>query len=561
MAARFGSTLRRFPLAFLFTLLLTGFFIFLSHDGDVDEKLQFFFIFYFATGALLAVAVTLLTEEFKNRLAALASQVVVHGVWLAVSVYLARFDSFSLPQFVAVAATVFAIGMAIFLICYYRKNQDVAFWNFSISTAASLAVAGVIGGVLTLGLFALIGSLNMLFDLHIDFRVNQDIAAVCMVTLAPALFMNLIPEGKRKFLTTAPEFSRFAMGVVQYLFLPLLGLYLITLYVYAAKILIQWSLPVGGVSYLVSGSMALMVLLIYLTYPIMCRDGNIIFKRIIRLLPVLMLPMLALMTVAIARRLSDYGITVSRLYLLVFNVWCYAVCLWLIFTRGKRIWMVPASFALILFFISVGPQSIPNVTQRELVKEAREAFMASGIKDFPLDKEQYGKWLDSADAKVVARIDSKLHYLNWEYGYDAVKPLLDEHVVEGRYSRLEDSHDDVVTQVVDYGNEDLIKHVALPHGYSRFTMIDSGDCSIERADENIEGQLTLTVDAGNGDSYQFQLAVDDLARWDEDGDGDSMPRAFVLDNGKAMLMLDSFQYYSRGAGDVDFNCTAILFTK
>ena len=342
-AERFGQSFKRFPVAMLFIIFLTGFLVYLNHSGRVKLSgydMNFFLVFYPATGAVLGVALSLLTEDFKSRIAAFFTQVAVHSIWFVVSLYLARFDRFSLPQMIAVSATVVAMSLAVFIICFYRRHQDVQFWNFSIRTLMGFIVSIVIGGILTLGLFALLESLKMLFNATIRDTLYGDIAAVCMVLLAPTLFMNLIPRDGNKRINQVAEFSGFVKGVVQYLFLPLLGLYMLTLYAYGTMILIRWSLPVGGVSYLVTGSMVLMMLLIYVTYPVQHQEGNKLFKRVTRWLPVVMLPLLALMTVAIGRRLSDYGITLSRLYLLVFNVWCYAVCLWLIFTRNKRIWLI-----------------------------------------------------------------------------------------------------------------------------------------------------------------------------------------------------------------------------
>ena len=555
---RFGQSFKRFPLAMLFTLFLTCFLIFLSHGGAVDEKMKFFYIFYPATGALLAVSLSLLTEDFKNRLVAWGLQVVVHAMWLAVSIHLMQFDRFSMPQTIAVAATVFAIGLSIFLICFYRRNQDVPFWNFSIRTLVSLIIAGAIGGVLTLGLFALIESLKMLFGLSINYQIYLDIASVCMVALAPALFMNLIPQGENKFMTVVPEFSGFAKGVVQYLFLPLLGLYMITLYAYAIMILYQWSLPVGGVSYLVSGSMVLMVLLIYVTYPIQHLEGNKLFKRVTRWLPVIMLPMLALMTVAIGRRLADYGITVSRLYLLVFNVWCYAVCLWLIFTRNKRIWLIPASFAIILFLISVGPQSIPNVTERQLKKEALTAFAASGIKQFPLTGEQYEQWLKQTNPAVARSIDSKLHYLYTDYGYRSISNLVDKDAITGRFSSLDEQGAIIEVNTMTYANNDLIQESPVPQGYSSMMMVYCGDENIVKIDGD---KVLFSVNDGKKVEHLFELNVKQLAAMDRDKNPDGVDGPLVVDNGEALLVVDDFHVTVYSTGSNYFGISGILFTK
>lgn len=555
---RFGQSFKRFPLAMIFTVFLACFLIYINHGGTQSEKNVFFFLFYPATGALLAVALSLLTEDFKSRTAAVITQIVIHAAWLAISAYLSKFDRFSLPQLIAVSSTVVAIGLAIFLICFYRKGQDLRFWNFSIRTVLSLVAAMAIGGILTLGLYALVESLKMLFNLQIKNTIFPDIATVCMVMLAPSLFMNLIPKGEDKYLDTAPEFSGFSKGVVQYLFLPLLGLYMITLYAYAIKILMQWSLPVGGVSYLVTGSMVLMVLLIYLTYPIQHLEGNKLFKRATRWAPIVMMPLLALMTVAIQRRLSDYGITVSRLYLLVFNLWCYAVCLWLIFTRNKRIWLIPASFAAILMLTSVGPQSIANVTQRQLLKEARTAFTASGIKQLPLTGEQYEQWLNHTDFKVAKAIDSKLDYLYTDFGYNAISGLLAKDAITGRYStHNEEGH--IISPTVDnYSNYDLIKNTEVPQGYSRMSIIRGDYDNVFKEDGD---RLWLKVTDANEVEHEFEVNIKQLAERDRERNTEDATQPLILDNGESQLAINEFNITVQNQGFSYLNFSGILFTK
>ena len=558
LAYSFGQSFRRFPVAMVLVLFLTCFLLFLNHGGDLGDKKEFFFIFYPGTGALLAVALSLLTEDFKSKWAALATQVIVHAAWLGISIYLSQFDRFSIPQLIAVSATVFAIGMSVFLICFYRRRHELAFWNFSTHTVLGLAVATAIGGALTLGLLLLVESLKMLFGIIIHQEVYMDIWTVCMTLLAPVLFMNLIPKGENKYLNEAPAFSRFAKGVIQYLFLPLLGLYIITLYAYGAKILYQWSLPVGGVSYLVTGSMVLMVLLIYLTHPLQHQEGNKMFKRVTRLLPVVMLPLLALMTVAIGRRLADYGITVSRLYLLVFNVWCYAVCLWLIFTRNKRIWLIPASFATILLLISVGPQSIANVTERQLKKEPLTAFTASGIKQFPLTGEQYEKWLKETDTQVARSIDSKLHYLFTDYGYRSISNLVDKGVITGRYSSVDEQEAIVEVNSYTYSNKDLILDTPVPQGYSSMSKVSLRDENIVKIDGD---KVLFTVTDSKSVEHQFKLDVKQLAANDIDKNPYGVDGPLIVDNGEALLMIDDFEVTVNSTSSNYFSILGILFTK
>lgn len=551
LVERFGQSFKRFPIAMLLTLFLACFLIYDNHGGKVSVKMEFFLMFYPSTAALLAVALSLLTEGFKSKFVAIAVQAVVHAAWFAVSYYLAQFEHFSLPQLIAVSATVATIGLAVFLICFYRKNHDLPFWNFSIRTILALFVAYAISGIMYLGLVLLVESLKMLFGIHINDTIYPDMAIVCLVLLAPALFMNLLPKREQKYTYDVPEFSRFSKGVVQYLFLPLLGVYIFTLYAYGAKILLQWSLPVGGVSYLVTGSMVLMVLLIYFTYPILHMEGNKLFKCVTRWLPVLMLPLLALMTVAIYRRLSDYGITVSRLYLLVFNLWCYAVCLWLICTRNKRIWLIPASFAVILFLISVGPQSIPNVTQRQLLKEARMAFTASGLKQFPISGEQYKQWLLNTDPKIAKAIDSKLDYLRTYYDFGTISGLVGKDAVVGNLT----THDEVVAVEGHntYYNDEMAKSVTIPQGYTTLSVIGFHCDGSLGNDGKLEIRVVPTtgsVVAAEGDDpvaspageaeYKFEVNAQQLIERDQDRNPGGGIEPLMIDNGKVMLVVNRF---------------------
>lgn len=556
MVERFGLSFKRFPIAMLLTLLLGCFLIYLNHGGSLGYMKDFFLVFYPATGAVLAVALSLITEDFKNWKLALAVQLIVHAAWFAVSVYLSRFDRFSTTQLIAVSATIAAMSLAVFVACFYRKRQDVQFWNYSMRTLLALAMSTAIGGFLTVGLNLFLESLKMLFGIHVDNSLFGDIAAVCMTILAPALFMNLIPNGRSKYVDTVVEFSRFSKGVVQYLFIPLLVLYMVTLYVYAAQILFQWKLPVGGVSYMVTASMVMMILLIYITYPIQHLEGNRLFKGVTRLLPVAMLPLLALMTVAIVRRLSDYGITVSRLYLLVFNVWCYAVCLWLIFTRNKRIWIIPTSFAVILLLISVGPQSIANGTLNELKKEARNAFIASGLTQFPLTADQYEAWANKVDKKTAASIDSKLDYIHDFYRYGDLKDLIGKDVVLGRIAR-QNIDESTSNGYEYYSNNEMIQQMDVPAGFNHMEWIAWS------RDFEIDGDtMTIVVEPKTGVPQMFALSVKALIALDQEKWTDESPENLIFKNSDAQLVVSQYSLSVNDKAQVDFlNFEGLLFTK
>lgn len=556
-----GGACRRFPASVLLLAFLTGLLVFLNHGGvdRVDVKWRFFYIFFPATGALLAASLQLLTEDFKSHVAAVVTQVVLLAAWLGVSLWLTQFDRFSMPQFVAVSATVVTMVLSLFLLCFYHRDDDVPFWNFSQRTFVALVAGFVVGGILTLGLVLFVQSLEWLFGVTVKDNMFADIPSVCMVFIAPLLTMSLMPAGDEKRDHSVQGFSGFIKGVVQYLFIPLLLLYLVTLYIYAAKILITWQLPVGWVCYLVSASMLGMVILLFITYPVQHEHGSTFFKTLMRWMPLVMLPLLVLMSVAIGRRLSDYGITVSRLYVLVFNIWCYVVCFGLVLCRNRRIWWVPATFAVVLFLISVGPQSIPNMTRRQLLCEARDAFAASGVTQLPMSGEQYDRWLDSADEKVAASIDAKLFYLQTYYDIDTTLGLLDKDAVVGAvmsgYDRVKDN---AAQPSIYYSNYNLIQDVDLPQGFTHMTIVDGDVDDLVGKQGN---RLTIALGSNGDDAHQFEFDLKQFAERDKERNRASSIKPLVVSNEGKTLVVQNFTVQLEGDSITYINLSGILLTK
>ncbi len=558
-----GGACRRFPVAVILLVSLTGYLISLiSHDGTpIDSKWNFFYIFYPATGALLAISLQLLTEDFKHRVVAFLTQAGAHALWLGVSLYLTQFERFSMQQMVGVSATVVTMVLSLFLLCFYRRGDDVPFWNFAQRLFVALVSGILVGGILTLGIILFVQSLDWLFGMIVDTWFPY-IPTVCMVLLAPLLAMSQIPVGEHKHIHQVAPFTGFNRGVVQYLFIPLLLLYLATLYVYVAKILFTWQLPVGWVCYLVSASMLGMVILIFISFPVQYEQGTSFFKSLTRWLPLAMLPLLALMSVAIGRRLSDYGITVARLYVVVFNLWCYAVCIGLLLCRNRRIWWVPASFAALLLLLSVGPWSIPNVTEKRLLGEVREAFVKSGVKQLPLAGAQYAQWLTTVDKETAKSIDSKLYYLQMAYDFDSTLGIVDKDALVGSIHSGRDVGDAVIedASLRYYNNsENLMRNIPVPDGYKHMTAVQG----VEFVEQH-GNRIVLDVHAWMTESvttFRFEATLNQFADRDIERNHHNSVEPLILDNGDAAMLVEQFSLSLHGGNVAHVGISGILFTR
>lgn len=473
---------RRFPASVCMLVIMVFFAICCNHYPTLlQDGVYFFLIFYPATTALLCISLKLWQEEENDLRRRVILQAVAHVVWLVACLYFSSkvpFDA-NLPVSFAIAAAVLSIVLSCWLLSFYKAPDDTQLWNFMWHTTVSVVVCAGIALALFIALGILIHSFRMLFGLIATDKVFSDVFILCFGLLAPLLFMQLIPAGDRKH-DGSVHTNRFLNGVTHYLVVPLVTIYVLTLYVYAIKVLIRWQLPDGWVSTLVTVLMALMLIVIFLMYPTR-NDVKMRFNRVVlRWLPVVVLPLLVFMTIGVARRLVDYGVTVFRLYLALFNLWCYVVCIVLIATRCKRFGWIISSFALAFLLFSVGPWSMGNVTRYCLQKQVKSALVAAGCRKLPLGNVDYSRCMKQLPPDKALAVNSKLLYLRDNYGSEATARLVDSHV-----SLESVIVNDSLTDDTFYTNYDFDQFVDIPEKVSKvkyvtqsaFFNVNGGACS------------------------------------------------------------------------------------
>ena len=109
------------------------------------------------------------------------------------------------------------------------------------------------------------------------------------------------------------ESNRILEILLNYIVAPALLIYTAILYLYMAKILVTWSLPEGGVAYLVFGFTLFALAVKALQFLMRKRLYDWFFDRF----SLISLPTQLLFWVGAIRRTSEYGLTSPRIYLLV----------------------------------------------------------------------------------------------------------------------------------------------------------------------------------------------------------------------------------------------------
>ncbi len=555
---RLVATLWRFPLAALLVVSLFVFSVAYNHSEGyiVSEQFTFFCLFYLATAGVLSVALRLWSED-RSGIMRHAVAATVHAVWIGAAVWLSCNYPFDIVTGWGCFALCTAVAVALCQLPFLRRPDDLRLWNFTLRLVSAAATVGLVGILLGSGICILLVSFEHLFGMNVSFRFYADVWLFCGVLLSPVLFLLLVPSGAGKHDDSAVAFTGFGKGVIHYLFIPLLAAYLLTLYAYSAKILAAWELPDGWVTWLVSVSMLGMTAIICTIYPVRFTEGMRFDKWLMRWLPLMVLPLLLLMTAGTVRRVGDYGITVWRLYLIVFNVWCYAVCLILFFTRSRRIWWIPASFSAVLIVTSVGPQSFANVTRTVLAGDIVRELSAAGFDRLPLTGKDYRRWIEE---KKDGDTNSKIIYLRRHYNDDALKDILKPGVKLDFF--LDGRTDTVVASVArqTYSARCFSAPVPVPAGYSRMMPASAGK---EVGESELKSGY-ISVELGTeADSTVIRIPVSRLKEFSETCENEKGKGCapLVLASPRAILFLSSYSLSIDTRPPHYFNMSGVLFLK
>lgn len=343
---------KRFPLPVCFAIGLTLALIWMVPYDKVNNPV----IYFFTSSFILAILMTLMQERFPNSQklkpvwAGLELLIFLDFIWQFI--YLG--DSLGQAHTLARLSILFALFIGMLYLPFLSEKDDRKTWNFTQNLLKWGILSYGIGLAMTLGTLLLLACIESLFQVKFD-DVLVYVFIVFIVLLPLLILMAHLPQ-KTEMNQLLTHRNGFLENAVRYLIIPLVSCYLLVLYLYLLKIMITWTLPQGMVSSTVTLLMFGIILIEILLYPsLLSGQAKPMEKWVSLQFPALALPLLLLMTVGIMRRLSDYGITSNRLYLLTLNLWFYGVCVGLLLNKVKRIHWIFYSFAGLFLLTSAQP--------------------------------------------------------------------------------------------------------------------------------------------------------------------------------------------------------------
>ncbi len=269
-----------------------------------------------------------------------------------------------------------------------RRDEKVGFhWIIYtlFAVGASITITLVFAGLLSF----LVWVIKELFNYEIP-KILQEVGLGLLWVFLPVNLFSFLKTSPEKISTLRYQMPVLLEKPVTLLFVPLMFIYIGVLLVYALKILVEFELPQGMVSAPISVAYVLFFLLnAYLESQ--DREMRGLWKYNNRF-QLLFIPLFIMMGIGITVRISDYGITDDRVYLvLAYIVMLFSFFLRL-FTKRLELRLLVAFTGTILLITSIGPLSPSSLEKHSQVRQFLKIASKYGSKFEKPEDFQFAKW-------------------------------------------------------------------------------------------------------------------------------------------------------------------------
>ena len=266
-----------------------------------------------------------------------------------------------------IAVTVLLSHLLVSFVPFLEKDRELRFWQYNKNLFINIFLTAVFTGVLTGGVELAILAIDKLFDFNFHDRLYRDTFFVLAIFGSSFIFLLFNDKGLNNLEKdgTYPVVLKF---FTQFILIPLLLIYVAILYFYSAKILINWELPRGWVSYLVLAYSIVGILALLLVHPLKEENAKSWVKIFSKAFYYTIVPLIVLLFTAIFTRILEYGYTEPRYFVLLLALWLLSIVIYYIFSKKATIKFIPISLFLFGAFALIFPYlnafSVANRSQK-----------------------------------------------------------------------------------------------------------------------------------------------------------------------------------------------------
>ncbi len=414
--------LKRYPVSIVMAAAASVIGVILIHSENIskdNERLLISMILALIIGFLFALTIKTIIESNTLGLKIRWFLWIVVGTFsMFYAIYLYNFmENMEMFEMVRFSALILA-GFVLFTTAVFRKktaNQEVystlSGWRLAITTIYTL----VIWGGISLILFAI----EELLGVDIDEKAYMDTIVIAMGFFAPVFFFGGIPKTEEKL--EPDRIYKFFKILVIYVIAPLLTAYTVVFYIYALRILFNWTWPDGVVGnmvlwYAIIGTVAM--------YFLRGMDGEskwaVAFGK---WFPRIVIMPIILLFIALVMRINAYGFTANRYFLGAAGVWTLGCALYMSIVNYKkrRTRFITVSLVVIVLLSVLGPWNAISVGRISQINRLEKLLVKNNILVNGVIQKN-----STIPDETKGAITGKLEYLEHNYDYKGVDFLPEE---------------------------------------------------------------------------------------------------------------------------------------
>ncbi len=326
--------------------------------------------------------------------------------------------------FIIIPSYVLSHLLVAFVAFIKEENTELSFWEYNKNLFVNLFLTVVFTGVLIGGVELAIVAVQELFNIDFEGKVYAETFIGLAIFGSTFIFL-LFNESGLDYLEKEGKYPVILKFFTQFILIPLLIIYVVILYFYSAKILINWQLPRGWVSYLVLAYSIVGIFALLLVHPLKdlkLKSWILVFNK---LFYYTLIPLIILLFVAIFTRLLQYGYTEARYFVLLISIWLTTIVLYFIFIKKSSIKFIPTS----LFVFGLFALLMPYLNAFSVSKRSQEHELVEILESNQLlvnNKIDFDKPISDSIANSV---EDKLEFLSKRSDNEFINVYLDKETI------------------------------------------------------------------------------------------------------------------------------------
>ncbi|MFT6808382.1 MAG: hypothetical protein ACJA01_001606 [Saprospiraceae bacterium] len=564
----FGTAFQRWPISSVISVaisLVLLFWIYQENPSDQANSTLLRTVLSLYIGFLVGIIAPLALHRTLVRPSALVitavSAILVGSIWYIIlpsDVTAHNFETYWLGYAYPIQIVIlhFAISVSAF---WNNNSNEIIFRNWNIQLLKIVFEGLLFVAVLMLGLSLALLALDHLFGFDIDEK-----AYLYLIVLLLGIFHPWFVLSKTSHTSDSLADENHIAGfriLTQYVLIPIVMLYMLILYLYGVKILIEGGLPQGWLGKLSLGFCSVSLLTFVLNSQLREYSANKISHLFHRWIPLVLIIPISLLLIALGRRVQDYGITENRYLVAGIAIWLLFIALVYSFKKQLSIKWIPISLAVMLIFqLLSGPFNIFNSTIKSQEKRlALELEQAGLLKDGVLTKSQSPNSLDL----------SSLRFLSNRVKLEDVSYLKSEHIEWTNLEKEEDQLSFVIEQL-NLKSKTVLSDIEYIHfqaeelkvidisKYDLALSFGSQKLSSENRVQIQDQQRKLEIHLEDGSKHELLASEIYEIHQNRKVENESFPLSFQL-NSKIMVQVDAFSMEVRNGLYKINQCSGIVF--